>query len=316
MSEGRAVTASRIRNGFFLGFGAALIWGSYLAYSRLGITQGLEPEDLAMLRFGIAGVIMLPYLMMHGIRTLGGVGWWRALALTACAGPVFMLLMGTAYYYAPLPHGAVVPPSSMTVMTMLLAALVLGERPSATRVFGVGIVIVGLGFVAGGGAAGAAKSTAWIGDLLFVLCGTLWAVFTVLQRRWGIKPMPATAALSVLSLVLLLPPYLMFSSFDRILALPTASLVAQIIIQGGLAGIVAVAAFAGAVLYLGASRASLFPALVPGMAILVGIPLTGEWPNALQWIGIAIVTIGLMASMGVHTLRLRRRGATLPEAKG
>jgi drug/metabolite transporter (DMT)-like permease len=32
--------------------------------------------------------------------------------------------------------------------------------------------------------------------------------------------------------------------------------------------------------------------------------LTGEWPTTLQWIGIAVVTLGLATAMGVG---LRRR---------
>lgn len=292
--------AGPVRNGILLGMAAAMIWGGYLAYSRLGVTQGLRPPDFAMLRFGVAGLIMLPYLARRGLFTFAGVGFWRALVLTACAGPVFMLIVAGGYVYAPLPHGAVIPPSAMTVSTLLLSALVLRDHPSWTRIAGVGVILVGLAFVAGGGLVSGKGELTWLGDVLFASAGFLWAIFTVLQKRWGIDPMQATAAMSVLSLILLLPPFLIWWSFDAILALPPAQLAVQIVVQGVLAGVVAVVAFAAAVVVLGASRAALFPALVPGTAILIGIPLTGEWPSALQWIGIAIVTCGLVAAMGVR----------------
>ena len=57
---------------------------------------------------------------------------------------------------------------------------------------------------------------------------------------------------------------------------------------------------------LGASRAAAFPAIVPGMATLVGIPLTGEWPSALQWTGIAVVMLGLLAALDVLPFRRLR----------
>ncbi|MNC99656.1 EamA-like transporter family protein [compost metagenome] len=79
-------------------------------------------------------------------------------------------------------------------------------------------------------------------------------------------------------------------------------------IQGGLSGVLAVVAFAVAVTILGASRAAVFPALVPSAGILVGIPLTGEWPSPLQWVGVALVTVGLIAALGVR-VRFRRRAA-------
>jgi drug/metabolite transporter (DMT)-like permease len=295
-----AGAAGSVRNGILFGAAAALIWGGYLAYSRLGVTQGLLPPDFAMLRFGVAGLVMLPYLARRGLFTFAGVGLWRALALTACAGPVFMLIVSGGYVYAPLPHGAVIPPSAMTVSSLLLAALVLRDHPSWKRVAGVGVILIGLALVAGGGLISGKGDLTWLGDILFVAAGFLWAVFTVLQKRWGIDPMQATAAMSVLSLILLLPPFLIWWSFAPILALPPTQLAIQIVVQGVLAGVVAVVAFAAAVVVLGASRAALFPALVPGTAILIGIPLTGEWPTVLQWIGIAVVTLGLIAAMGAR----------------
>ncbi|MGH7005545.1 MAG: DMT family transporter, partial [Alphaproteobacteria bacterium] len=260
----------------------------------------LEPPDFALLRFGVAGLVMLPYLLRHGLLDLAGVGWVRGLILTACAGPIFMLVVSGGYMFAPLAHGAVLPPAMMTIGTMLLAALVLGDRPSAGRMAGVAIIVVGLACVAGGGLMSGKGEHTWVGDILFASAGTLWAIFTVLQKRWGIMPLQATAAMSVLSLVLLLPPFLVWSSFDRLLALPPATLVSQIVVHGLLAGVAAVIAYAAAVVILGAGRAALFPALVPGTGILVGIPLTGEWPSAVQWVGILLVTAGLIAAMGVR----------------
>jgi drug/metabolite transporter (DMT)-like permease len=218
-----------------------------------------------------------------------------------------MLLIPGGYLYAPLPHGAVIPPASTVVCSLLTAAIFLGDRPSVSRVVAVGLILIGLVCIAGSGLFAGKGGQTWVGDLMFFCAGLLWAIFTVLQQRWNVGPMQATTALSVMSIILLLPPYLVWSSFDRLLALPPAMLAAQIAIQGVLAGAVAVIAYVSAVVALGASRAAVFPAMVPGTAILVGIPLTGEWPSALQWIGIAVVTLGLLAALGV--VRFRRSGA-------
>jgi drug/metabolite transporter (DMT)-like permease len=87
------------------------------------------------------------------------------------------------------------------------------------------------------------------------------------------------------------------------LALPAGTLVQQIIIHGVLSGIVAVFAFGRAVELLGPPRAAAFPALVPAVAILVGIPVTGEWPLPVQLAGLGIVTLGLMISQLRRTPR-------------
>jgi len=302
-----ARSAAAVRRGLLLGLGAALIWGGYLAFARAGVADGLHPEDFALLRFGVAAIVMLPYLLRNGVATLAGVGWARAFVLAIFAGPLFMLLIPGGYLFAPLPHGAVIPPASTVVCSLVLAAIFLRDRPNVSRIAAVGMILIGLVCIAGSGFFAAKGGQAWIGDLMFFSCGLLWAVFTVLQQRWNIGPQQATTSLSVMSLLLLLPPFLLWSSFDRLLALPPAMLAAQIVIQGVLAGAVAVIAYVSAVVALGASRAAAFPAMVPGTAILIGIPLTGEWPTLLQWIGIAVVTFGLLLALSV--VRFRRRAA-------
>lgn len=295
-----ARTAARTRNGVLLGLCAALIWGGYLAFARAGVADGLRPEDFALMRFGVAGLALLPFVLRQGVASLGGVGWGRGFAFALCAGPLFMLLIPAGYIFAPLAHGAVIPPSSTVICSLAMAAFVLGDRPSRMRLAAVGMILAGLVCIAGSGLFAGGGLRTLLGDAMFFAAGLLWAAFTVIQQRWRVAPLPATAALSVVSLLLLLPPFLALSSFERILALPPAMLAAQILIQGVLAGVVAVLAYAAAVVALGASRAALFPALVPGTAILIGIPLTGEWPSALQWIGIAVVTLGLLAALGVR----------------
>src|SRR5262245_4705913 len=135
-----ASTAARARRGLLLGLVAALIWGGYLAFARAGVAEGLRPEDFALLRFGVAAIIMLPYLLKNGVATLAGVGWGRGFVLALFAGPLFMLLIPAGFLYAPLPHGAVIPPSSTVVCSLLMAAIFLGDRPSLRRILAVGAI--------------------------------------------------------------------------------------------------------------------------------------------------------------------------------
>jgi drug/metabolite transporter (DMT)-like permease len=70
------------------------------------------------------------------------------------------------------------------------------------------------------------------------------------------------------------------------------------LVQGVLSGVVAVILFTRAVALLGASSAAIFPALVPAATILIGIPVAGEWPTAGQWLGLAVVSGGLLIAVG------------------
>ena len=282
--------------GLLFGLGAVLIWGSSLAFARAGMAQGLAAMDFALFRYGIAGLVVLPWLLLHQPLTLAGVGWPKGIALAALVGPLFMMLGAGGYAYTPLAHGAVIQPAFAMMGTTALAAWVLRDRPPRTRLLGIGVMVIGLAVIAGPGLF-EGGSQAPLGDAMFALAGLLWASFTVLATRWRVKALPATAALSTVSALVIAPVYLLTQDLSRISAMPLGDLLTQLLIQGVLAGVVAVVCFTRAAELLGAARAGIFPALVPAAAILVGVPVTGEWPTAPQLTGLTLVSVGLFMAM-------------------
>jgi drug/metabolite transporter (DMT)-like permease len=289
--------------GALWGLTAVMVWGCYLAFTRAGVSAGQAPADLAFLRFATAGLMLLPWLLRHAPMRAAGIGWRRAVVLTLLAGPLFILVGAAGFQFAPLAHGAVVQPASLTLGGVLLGAWILKDRLTRNRVLGVALIVAGLGCVAGPGLL-LGGPTALIGDALFATAGLMWAVFAVLQRRWSVAPLAATAVVSVLSLMVYAPAYLILRGPAALLALPTGTLAMQIIVQGVLSGVVAVFAFGRAVQLIGPARAAVFPALVPGVAILIGIPITGELPLAVQVSGLVIVTLGLLITQLRHVPRV------------
>lgn len=291
--------------GLALGLLAATIWGAYLAMARAGVSGGLYPTDIAAIRYGVAGLIMLPWLLSHGLMGMAGMGMMKGAALTLLVGPLFIIIGVSGYSFAPLAHGAVIQPAALTLGSIGLAFLVLGDRPTTARVVGVAIILAGLAVIAGPGLVTGTALTP-IGDMLFAAAGMMWAVFTVLSRRWGVSPVAGTAVVSVLSAAVYVPNYVLMIGVDRLLAAPLPMLAAQILVQGVLSGVVAVIAFSRVVQILGAGRAAVFPALVPAIAILVGIPITGEFPNGIQLAGLALASTGLLVAIGMIALRKPR----------
>lgn len=295
-------TAARrsLLSGLGYGIFAVLVWGSYLAVSRAGVTAaGLMPWDFALFRFLPAGFIGVLFLLgRRGNRTVRDIGWLRAGALTLCGGPMFIVCATAGYLFAPLPHGAVIQPGSAVIVGLVLVRLLAGPHAVQTHWPGALLVLAGLVLANVGEAAGRFDG-AWRGDLLFVMAGALWAGFTVLLKRWQVDPISGTSIVSVMSLVITLPLYGVFEGFERMASLPLSQLALQFLMQGLLAGFLAVVAFVKAVQLLGAARASLLPALVPMCAIAVGIPLTGEMPSSVQLLGLGTVTIGLLLALGI-----------------
>ncbi len=71
------------------------------------------------------------------------------------------------------------------------------------------------------------------------------------------------------------------------------TIVFQALFQGIGPGFLAVILFALAAFHLGPTPTAGFSAVVPATAALLAIPVLGEVPSALEWVGIATVTLGL-----------------------
>ena len=96
------------------------------------------------MRFGVAGIVLLPLLLRWGLPTLAGIGWRRGLVLMVVGGPAFALMQMGGYAFAPLAHGAVIHPASVTILSTGIAAGMLGERLSRTHMIGAALVIAGI----------------------------------------------------------------------------------------------------------------------------------------------------------------------------
>ncbi len=299
-------TAKRERWGFLCGATMALGASLSFAAARAGILEGLLAVDLIFARFIVAGLIMLPLLIRFGMRDLAGLGWRRALVLTALGGAPFALLQTGGYGFAPLAHGAVIAPSTVTIVSTIGAALFLRERLGRNHLAGAAIVLGGIVMIGWDGLMQPGGERAWLGDLMFFASSLLWAGFTLLLRHWRVPALRATAVVSVLSFLIATPVYLAVMGTAHLYALPLGFLAFQGLVQGGLQGAVTMVAYSQAVMLLGVSRAVLFPAIVPAVSVLLGIPIVGEIPTVLQVAGLSLVTLGLLTTVGAFRWLGRR----------
>ena len=151
----------------------------------LALLGGMSAMDLTLIRFVVAAVILSPVLVRAGVRSLGGIGWQRGMVLLATGGPLFILPQAAGYMFAPLAHGGVIAPATVTVFSTVLAAIFLRERLSLAHVIGAGMVIAGIVLISWHGLMMEPGSKTWIGDLLFIGSSMLWGMFTLLYGSGG-----------------------------------------------------------------------------------------------------------------------------------
>ncbi len=289
-----------IIRGAVYGCAAVEMWAIYFALSWSGVSNGLMPQDLIFLRYAVAGPVMGIWLFKHSPVTLADVGWRRGIVLAILAGPVFVSLAIGGFAFAPLSHGAVVQPSIVALASIFFASLILREAQPPSRLAGAAIIIVGLVAIASN-KDGTAGAFFWIGDLMFAGAALFWVGFTIAIKKWAISGTAATAAVSVISAMCVVPVFMLFGSFERLLLLDPTTLAIQIVTHGVFSGILAIIAYGKAVENLGASGAALFPALVPASTLLVGALVLGEAPTWLEWFGALLSSVGLAIALGAFS---------------
>lgn len=276
--------------------GVLTIWTGFNLAARAGVSGGLRPLELAFLRFAVAGLAVLPWVMRGSVARLG-LG--RAVALAATAGLGFSLFAYSGFAYSPASHAAALMAGTVPLFAALLAIPLLGEWPrGALRLAGLSAITAAVPLMLWDSVAAAPGQL--FGDLLFLGGGFVWSVFTVLLRRWRVNPLDATAAVYSISAVIFLPVYLALAGFT-LPALGWRELVFQAAYQGAISTVISMLMFTRAVAILGPGSTAMITAFVPAAAALAAIPLLGEIPTLRTWVGIAAASIGV--ALAVAALR-------------
>ncbi len=267
------------------------IYGVNFVISRHAMLNGMTPYDLAALRFGGAGLLLLPvFLRAGGFRTCAGIGWGRGLAITAMSGVAMSLLQMIALSLAPAAHGATIGPGTVAATSVLAGAWLFGGQVDRKALAGLAIVLSGLACFAVGASVNPSR-TVVIGDIMFLLMALLWAGYPLAVQYWKIDALTATAVLCVLSLAYM-PVYWAFlpSNMSQI---PLWIIAAHAFNQAVLNMIVGLWLWGWAARTIGTSEAGRFPPLIPVIGTLTAIPILGEWPGPYQTAAVMLIVAGL-----------------------
>jgi drug/metabolite transporter (DMT)-like permease len=91
--------------GALYGLAFVSIWAGWVVTARLGLRTSLTPWDITAIRFGVAGLILLPYLLKKGLAVdrLGALG--LAAIVLGGGAPVVLVAYG-GLLFAPAAHAA------------------------------------------------------------------------------------------------------------------------------------------------------------------------------------------------------------------
>jgi drug/metabolite transporter (DMT)-like permease len=271
---------------------SVLLFGSNFVVSRYAVLHGMTAHDMMAVRFGTAGLLLLPLFLRRGVADCSGVGWGRGLFLLVSSGFPMSFLMLTGLSLAPAAHGATITPGTVTMIGIAGSVVMFGAAITRNLVVGTACMLGGLACLAIAGSSGGQGTLT--GDMLFLCCGLLWGFYPLMVQRWRIDGLHAAAIVAVLSLAYL--PFYFAFFFRGLDVAPWGVFVFQAFYQGVLNVIVGLWLWGRAAHVLGAAVVGRFPPLIPVTGTALAIPILGEWPGSMQWIGIALIVGGLFVA--------------------
>lgn len=272
---------------------AVCLFAGFTLLSRLGMTtSSLSAPDIALLRFTVAGTLMLPVLLRYGVSSLR---FKDAILLALTGGFGFAMFAYTGFNLAPASHGGALVHGAIPMFTALLGWL-LGNAQLPRRTWH-GLLLIQLGVATVLLDAGYADTwTQGVGDLSLLMAGLCWAAYGLLCQKLRLAPLHTMAIVAVGSMLCFAPLYVLLPSTGFHEA-AWKDIVFQAVFQGILIGILSGLLYTRAVALLGANTTALFTAAVPCLTALAGMWLLDESPSPLIWLAIAWVTAGMMIAM-------------------
>ena len=287
------MTSTKLRGTLWAALTVA-VWSAWPAFTRLAVTESVTPPDIVLLRFGIGGLILLPVLL----RMVGSMprhAWREGLWFALLQGAPLAMLTTQGLALAPAGH-LTLSTGLMPLFTSLLCFYFLGEAISRLRKYGLALITLGA-LAIGGVSVASIHLDYWKGDILFVCAGILGSTYLLRMRRSGLSALQGAALLSVYSMLIYLPFFVLFFwESSKLTQIPVTDLLFQGFYQGVLMGALTIFSLGRSTMLLGAPAAAMSLALLPVASFLLAFFILGEVPTIFEILGAVAISLGAFLS--------------------
>lgn len=272
-----------------IGIYALQFVGARFSLTTQGELARLTSTDLTILRIFASGLFFLLFLRKRHVRAFLNLGWPRIILLTALAGAPYPFLINIGLGFTPAAHAAAILPSSVVLFSSILGLLAF--KAPISRHSGLSLLLIGTGMALFVCYDLIYNPWALPGDLILFMVGAGFAYFSLTVRDLEIDPLAVTAGIVWCSWPLTIPMFLAMPS--NLFAASMAEIASQAIIQGVLAGAIALFLTTFAARHLGSQTASLFLVGIPITTALLGALALGELPIPLEIVALGLMAIGI-----------------------
>jgi drug/metabolite transporter (DMT)-like permease len=273
----------------------SLLWGGSFVFIGVAVKE-LPPLTLAALRVGLAALILWASAPLTGAmppRNGKAVAALALLGLGNNALPFALIAWGQTHLAAGLA-------SILNAATPLFAVLVAHvftaeEKLSRFKIIGTAAGMAGVAWVIGPDLLwGQAKVNAWAEGavLLAALSYAASAVFARRVRALGLKPLDVATGQATAGAIYLVPLAL-FVDAPWSLPVPSAAVVASVFAIAALCTALAYVVYFRILAGAGATNVLLVTLMAPATSVILGVLFLHERLLARQFLGFALIAIGL-----------------------
>ena len=272
-----------------------VIWGLNFVVMKLGL-HSLSPMLLGALRFSAAS---LPFLLF--VRPPRGLPWRFVLGygLAQGVGQFGLLFLGLRLGMTASMASVVM---QVQVFFTLLAAPWLHERVRPAQWLGLAVAMAGLLMIATAHGDGPGQMTL-IGFVLTTGAAAMWAASNVIARRasqsYAYEPFPFIVWSGAAAIVPFFALAVWLDGADvvaRQLRAIDLGAIAVVLYLALLATLLAYSLWTRLLQRHPAGEVAPFALMVPVVGLWAGVVLLGESPSGMQWLGTAVVLLGLVVN--------------------
>ncbi len=277
----------------------SVFWGGSFFFSKV-IVQEVPPFTLVLVRFTLAAGVLGAYLKAQRTPVPWSAATWTAFAGMGALNNLIPAAL-IAWSQQTIASGLASVLIAMTPVFSILVAhcFTTDDRMSASKAVGVALGIAGVAVLVGIDTLDGSLRTVpgILGCLGAALSYGFANVFGRRFKRLGIAPTVGAFGQLAATAVMVAPAAV---AFDRPWLLPPPSTVAWIAMIGLvlLSTALAYAIFFRLLASAGTTNISLVTLLIPVSAILLGTLILGERLSAFQFVGMALIGLGLVAIDG------------------
>lgn len=282
---------------------SSALGGTAAAFTRF-VIGATDPIMLAVFRFGLGFLLLLPIALVLRCRWPRGKDWFGVAGLGVMFYGVFFVVYAEALVYTTAARGSLAV-ATLPLLTMAVAALMQREKLTARKASGVFMAMSGVAIALATGL-DEAPAGAWRGDLMMIAGMLAMALYNVLSRPFMARSSPlayATAGMAFGSALNLLLAW-QGGSFHAVQAFDAPQWMASLYL-GVFAGGLGFFLWVYALEHSTPTRVANTITISPIAAALLANLLIGEPIGVSLLLGVAAVGVGIWLA---STERLRSTG--------